>query len=107
MPWPSRVYPKYKRKSIPKAIREQIWLRDFGKTFEAKCSTPWCHNTINVWDFHAGHNIPDSKGGSVKPGNLIPICSRCNLSMSDKFTFDEWAEKGDCNRKPWWCRCFF
>lgn len=81
---------KRKRKPIPKAIREQIWLRDFGKAFESKCKTSWCNNTINVWDFHAGHNIPDSKGGPINPDNLVPICSRCNQSMSDNYTFTDW-----------------
>ena len=90
-PWPSPSPDKKKRKAIPKAIREQIWLRDFGKSFESKCSTPWCKNVINVWDFQAGHNIPDSKGGSMSPDNLIPLCARCNQSMSDTYTFTQWA----------------
>ena len=82
-----------KRKAVPKAMREQIWLRDFGKAFEAKCKTSWCHNKINVWDFHAGHNIPDSKGGPTEPANLVPICNRCNLSMSNNYSFDEWSSQ--------------
>ena len=85
---------KRKRKAVPKAMREQIWLRDYGKAFEAKCSTPWCSNIINVWDFQAGHNIPDSKGGITHPENLVPLCSRCNQSMSDNYTFNDWAIKG-------------
>lgn len=103
------VYPKVKRKPIPKAVREQIWLRDFGKTFEAKCSTVWCKNTINVWDFHAGHNVPDSKGGMPDAANLVPICSRCNLSMSDNYTFHEWSTGSGKPvvtakaQRPWWC----
>ena len=86
----AKVHPK---KKIPKAMREQIWLRDFGKEFEAKCKTPWCINIINVWDFQAGHNIPESKGGTLDPSNLVPLCSRCNLSMSNTYSFDEWAYK--------------
>ncbi len=83
--------PKAKRKkAIPKAMREQIWIRDFGKVFDAKCKTTGCQNTINAWDFQAGHDIPESKGGKTEPGNLVPICARCNLSMSDTYTFKEW-----------------
>ena len=78
------------KKPIPKAMREQIWIREFGKVFEAKCKTTWCQNTINAWDFQAGHDIPESKGGKTEPGNLVPICARCNLSMSDTYTFKEW-----------------
>lgn len=80
-----------KKSSIPAAFREQIWLRQFGKVFETKCPTPWCKNRITVFDFQSGHNIPESKGGPTTPENLIPICSRCNLSMGDRYTFDEWA----------------
>jgi hypothetical protein len=81
-----------KRKAtIPVAFREQIWLRQFGKVFEAKCPTSWCQNKITVYDFQSGHNIPESKGGPTTPENLIPLCSRCNLSMGDRYTFDEWT----------------
>ena len=80
-----------KKTPIPAAFREQIWLRQFGKVYEAKCPTPWCQNTITVYDFQSGHNIPESKGGPTTPENLIPLCSRCNLSMGDRYTFDEWA----------------
>ena len=80
-----------KKAPIPAAFREQIWLRQFGKVYEAKCPTPWCQNTITVYDFQSGHNIPESKGGPTTPENLIPLCSRCNLSMGDRYTFDEWS----------------
>ena len=97
----------YKKKAIPKAMREQIWLRDFGRQFEAKCKTSWCQNRINVWDFQAGHNIPESKGGVTSPDNLLPICGRCNLSMSDNFTFTQWDSKEivvpAVRSNRWWC----
>jgi 5-methylcytosine-specific restriction endonuclease McrA len=83
---------KHKRKQkIPVAIREQIWIRTFGKEFQGKCPTSWCQNTITVFDFHSGHNIPESKGGQTNPGNLIPLCARCNTSMGDRYTFTEWT----------------
>jgi len=78
------------RKNIPKALREQVWIKTFGEVFKTKCYITWCSNTINVFDFHVGHIIPHSKGGSTHIDNLLPICSRCNLSMSDKYTIDEW-----------------
>jgi 5-methylcytosine-specific restriction endonuclease McrA len=82
---------KHRKHKIPAAFREQIWCRDFGKKFEGKCPTCWCNNNITVFDFHAGHNIPESKGGQTIPDNLIPICARCNLSMGDRYTFTEWS----------------
>jgi len=81
----------YRKKKIPVAFREQIWIRTFGKAFHGKCPTSWCQNTITVFDFQAGHNIPESKGGPTTPENLIPLCSRCNSSMSNKYTFNEWT----------------
>jgi hypothetical protein len=81
---------KYK-KTIPKALREQVWLHSLGPQFSAKCKIPWCENTITVFDFQCGHNIPESKGGTTTIDNLIPICSRCNGSMGNHYTIEEWS----------------
>jgi len=83
------------RIKIPKALREQVWLTIFQKQFEHKCYINWCKNIINVFDFSVGHNIPVSKGGSTSLDNLKPICARCNLSMSDTYTIDEWNKLGN------------
>jgi len=83
---------KRRKQKIPAAFREQIWFRDYGRSFEGKCPTQWCTNMINVFDFQCGHNIPESKGGPTVPDNLIPICARCNMSMGDRFTFTEWSK---------------
>ena len=78
--------------TIPKAVREQLWLRTYGERFKGKCDVSWCQNSINVFDFTVGHNVPQSKGGSDCLSNLRPICSRCNSSMGDRYTIDEWEE---------------
>ena len=57
---------KYKKANIPKAIREQTWIKTFGETFSHKCYIKWCTNEINVFDFHVGHDKPESKGGYIK-----------------------------------------
>jgi 5-methylcytosine-specific restriction endonuclease McrA len=75
---------------IPKALREQVWLKHIGKKFESKCKTAWCKNKMSVFDFQCGHDIPESHGGETSVENLVPICSRCNLSMSNTYTFKEW-----------------
>lgn len=80
------------KEKIPKALREQVWLTHVGKKYEAKCRISWCKNTITVFDFQSGHNIPESKGGSTDITNLVPICSRCNSSMNDNYTIDEWTK---------------
>ncbi len=78
--------------TIPKALREQVWLKQQGKAYSGKCATTWCKNNITVFDFQCGHDIPESKGGETILENLVPICSRCNLSMSNAYTFKEWNQ---------------
>ncbi len=79
-----------RKETIPKALREQVWIHTAGRNFEIKCPIRWCKNTITSFDFHVGHNIPESKGGTLTLENLKPICSRCNLSMSSNYTIDQW-----------------
>ena len=80
----------YKKKKITGALREAVWIKTMGRTFEAKCPVVWCPNMITAFDFQAGHNIPESKGGSTTLPNLIAICARCNFSMGNQYTIDEW-----------------
>ena len=40
-----------KRKPIPKALREQVWLKDCGRVFDHKCNVKWCKNNITVYDY--------------------------------------------------------
>lgn len=84
--------PKKRKDTIPVALRETIWLHHMGRQFEGKCKTTWCKNTITVFDFQAGHDQPESKGGPTTLENLIPLCSRCNLSMGNRYTFAEWCK---------------
>lgn len=85
--------PPYKKKRIPKALREQVWLNYMGRIFEGKCRVEWCTNTITAFDFQCGHNVPESKGGKTNISNLIPICGRCNNSMGDRYSIGEWNKK--------------
>lgn len=78
------------KERIPRALREQVWITYAGRRFQRKCWVPWCKNTMSCFDFHVGHNIPESRGGTLEIHNLRPICARCNLSMSDKYTIGEW-----------------
>ena len=43
-----------------------------------------------MFDFHVGHDQPESKGGALAVSNLKPICARCNLSMSNNYSIQEW-----------------
>ena len=108
---------KKRKAKIPAAVQEAIWITKMGRVFEGKCLTTWCPNIITVFDFHAGHDIPESKGGSISPENLFPICARCNLSMGDRYTLKEWCAMSPNPmllvpvasvpsvppQKSWWC----
>ena len=89
------------KKKIPKAIRQQVWIKYNGKIFENKCYITWCQNPISVFNFHVGHNIPESKGGGIEIENLRPICPNCNLSMSHLYSIDEWNRI--CDKKESFC----
>lgn len=78
---------------ITTAERQQVWLAHLGQVFSSKCTIPWCTNTITVFDFHVGHNVPKSNGGTNDLSNLLPVCKSCNLSMSNKYTIDAWSSK--------------
>ena len=90
---PAPKPPKQRKKKIPKALREAVWIQNVGRNFEHKCLVPWCPNTMTAFDFQTGHNIPESRGGATTLENLVPICSRCNLSMSNTHTIEEWSER--------------
>ena len=99
--------------TIPKALREQVWLKHVGKVYSAKCRIVWCQNTMTVFDFQSGHDVPESKGGPTTLANMVVICSRCNLSMGNQYTFTEWSQKHYIEVKPKrtfsqrWFGCFF
>ena len=70
---------KVKKQKIPKRIRIQVWEKRFGDMGKGGCYC--CKNIIDKTEFHAGHIIPEFKGGSIEINNLEPICGSCNSSM--------------------------
>lgn len=87
--------PKGKRRKakIPLAMKQTVWVNQFGEVYKHKCVTKWCHRIITVFDFEVGHNVPESKGGVTSPENLRPICRQCNIGMGNRYTIDEWSKK--------------
>lgn len=79
------------KQKIPGALRQQVWIAYCGRVFSHKCTIRWCENVINVFDFECGHDIPESKGGTLDINNLNPICGNCNRSMADKYSIKEWS----------------
>jgi hypothetical protein len=80
------------KEQIPKRIRELVWTTYNGEVFTSKCYVSWCTNNINVFSFQTGHDIPESKGGTLDINNLKPICGSCNLSMGNKYSITEWSK---------------
>lgn len=81
---------KYRKQKIPIALRQACWVRQFGETYQHKCFVDWCHRKISCFDFEVGHNLPESKGGSLDLDNLRPICRQCNIGMGNTYTIDQW-----------------
>ena len=104
-PLESSVKKANNKATIPRALREQVWLQTMGSVFEAKCYIRWCRNRITAFDFHVGHNIPEARGGTLQLENLRPLCARCNTSMSSSYSIDEWQKLGKEPRQncclPW------
>lgn len=72
-----------KRKTIPKKIRNLVWETYISKKDRlGKCFC--CRNKeISSDEWHCGHVISDKNKGKPEIENLRPLCSSCNLSMSD------------------------
>lgn len=84
---------KYKKQKIPLAVRQAVWVKQFGRVFQHKCFVSWCHRTLSCFDFEVGHNIPESKGGTLDLDNLYPICHQCNTGMGNQYTILDWSNR--------------
>jgi hypothetical protein len=79
--------------SIPKSLKNAVWISHCGEVFRHKCIVSWCTNIMTAFDFETGHNIPESKGGLTTLSNLRPICGICNKSMGNRYTIDEYSQR--------------
>jgi hypothetical protein len=92
------------KQKISGALREQVWLQRAGPVYSAKCSVVWCQNKMTVFNFHCGHNIPESKGGETDLNNLFPLCDRCNVSMGNRYTIEEWNRISSPLARSWFSK---
>lgn len=93
------------KKNIPRSLKAMVWVQYNGRKFDGKCHVAWCKNKITPFDFEAGHNVPESKGGATSIHNLRPICASCNRSMGNKYTIDEYSQKFK-PKKQWFCSIY-
>ena len=71
-------------KSHPPQIKKQeVWYTHIGDNV-GKCKCFCCNfNDITMLEFHCGHIQAKSKGGSMSINNIVPIYSKCNLSIGN------------------------
>jgi len=73
---------KYKKVTIPKALKEQVWKLSNGISLEGFCYV--CKNKLYFNNFEAGHIEAEVKGGDTSINNLRAVCKPCNRSCSSK-----------------------
>ena len=82
----------YKKDSIPKTVRNCLWINYFKENQrEGKCQC-CLRETISISNFHAGHIQAEINGGKTTLENLKPICQLCNSSMA-KHNMDDFIKK--------------
>jgi len=93
---------KYKRKSIPKAVKDKVWDEYMGvKNGTGPCHC--CQGTIDSKNFDCGHIVAAAEGGENIVENLRPLCSTCNKSMG-KENMNSFIQLYFRKRKPKkWC----
>lgn len=77
---PQHINTDQTRKTIPKKIRGEAWIKQFGDSTKGSCYC--CKVEFGIFDnWHAGHIIAHSNGGKDTADNLRPVCGSCNQSM--------------------------
>lgn len=94
--------PKYKKKSIPKSVRNKVWTNCNGDHFASKCYV--CRVKITVFNFECGHVIAEHNGGATSADNLKTICLPCNRSMGTR-NLEEFRSTHFPERRTCWNIC--
>lgn len=86
---------KKKKLNIPKALRDQVWIRYIGETVgKGKCYV--CDGLITPFNYECGHIISEYKGGEINIENLRPMHSTCNKSVGTR-NANDFKKKYMCN----------
>jgi 5-methylcytosine-specific restriction endonuclease McrA len=76
------IWGREKQRSIPKDIRNSVWLKYHGSKNEGVCYC--CGSSIdNKHGWHCSHVLSRNKGGKDTVENLRTCCQHCNLSMGN------------------------
>jgi len=68
------------RKKIPKKVRHDVWDKRFSEKTNGICYC--CEENVSIHEFHCGHILSVSDGGTNTLENLEVVCIKCNLDMS-------------------------
>ena len=95
---------KYKRKSIPKAVKDKVWDTYVGIT---KGTGPChcCDGVIDSKNFDCGHIVAAANGGENIVENLRPLCATCNKSMG-KQNLEDFKQMYFRKKPSRWCKLF-
>ena len=69
---------KYKKITIPKAVRHRVWTDSFGDTLKGNCYV--CDIELDIRNFDCSHILAEKHGGQIIPDNLKVCCKPCNTS---------------------------
>ena len=77
----------YKKESIPKTIRNCLWINYYSDARIGKCQC--CkRETISIDNYHVGHISAEANHGTTTLDNLIPLCMLCNTSIQKQNVHD-------------------
>jgi len=90
------------RKKISDKLRLKVWEKEYedDSDEEQECPVWKCTNKISLKTCEMGHKVSRYNNGKEELSNLRPICSQCNLKMSDKNWNDYERELKDNNKNP-------
>lgn len=91
---------KYKKKQIPKIVRDDVWKKYCGKKYSGDCFC--CGKEIEHDYYECGHVISERNGGETTIENLRPLCSPCNKSIGKKNMEEFMKEYGYKKSENWY-----
>jgi 5-methylcytosine-specific restriction endonuclease McrA len=88
------------RKKISEKLKLKVWEKEYedDSDEEQECPVWGCKNKITIKTCEMGHKLSRYNNGKEDLSNLRPICSQCNLKMSDK-NWNEYEKELKDNKK--------
>lgn len=78
-PTPEPAAPVYRKRAIPRRLRQQVWERDHGRRKRGRCCC--CGRAITSDWWECAHVVAERNGGPTVLDNLRCCCGPCNRRM--------------------------